>query len=103
MIILANFLNATAVVLGMVLNTLIVIMVIRMVLSWANPDPYNPFVRFITGVTDPLLQLVRPLSKYINPRNSRIDFSPLALFMILVFLNYFLVQVLHDYAFELRH
>lgn len=103
MIILANFLNAIAIVLSMVLNTLIIIMIIRMILSWANPDPYNPFVRFIVGVTDPLLQLLSPLARYVNPKNSRIDFTPLVLLLVLVFLKYFIVQVLMDYSFELKH
>lgn len=102
MIILANFLGALAIVLGMVLNTLVIILIIRMILSWANPDPYNPFVRFIIGVTDPLMQLVSPLARYVNPKNSRVDFTPLVLLLILIFLKYFMVQVLIDYSFELK-
>lgn len=103
MLILANLLNSIAVILGIILQTLIILISIRVILSWVNPDPYNPIVRFITSISDPMLELIRPLGRYVNPRGSRLDLLPLVLVLILIFLQSFLVQSLHDYAFQLRH
>lgn len=102
MIIIANFLNSIAVILGIIFQTLIILVTIRVVLSWVNPDPYNPIVRFIVAVTEPLLNLIRPLGKYVNPRGSRVDLLPLVLVLLLIFMQSFLVQVLRDYAMQLR-
>ena len=102
MIILSHFLNSISVILEIILQTLILLVTIRVILSWVNPDPYNPIVRFIIGVTDPLLAVLNPFRKYFNPAGSRIDWTPLVLVLLLVFLQYFLVPILKDYAFELR-
>lgn len=81
---------------------LILLSIARMVLSWVSPDPYNPIVRFIVGVTDPLFSIVRPLGRYVNPKGTGIDFTPYILLLALIFLQTFLVNVLVDYAEELR-
>ncbi|MBI4530238.1 MAG: YggT family protein [Candidatus Latescibacteria bacterium] len=60
------------------------VIIIRALISWVHPDPYNPIVRFLDSVTDPLLSFIRRLS----PRllwSTGIDFSPLiAIVMIQV-------------------
>jgi YggT family protein len=98
-IILANFLAGIAAVLSMVLTLMIWILVIRALISWVNPDPFNPIVRFLTSVTDPLLI---PLRRRIPLAAGAFDFSPIVLLLILVFLQYFLVETLKDYADQLR-
>lgn len=100
MIILANLLGAIAMVLDLVLGALIFIVFIRAILSWVNPDPYNPIVRFLTASTDPLLN---PLRRYIPPLGGSLDLTPLVLVAILYFLRAFLVATLVDYAAALRH
>ena len=102
MIILANFLNSIAVILGIILQTLIILVIVRVILSWVSPDPHNPIVRFIVSVTDPFLRLISPLGRYVNPKGSRIDLLPLVLMLILIFLQSFLVQLLRDYAYQMR-
>lgn len=51
-------------------------------LSWVNPDPYNPIVRFLRAATDPVLlpfrRLLMPLTQQI-----RIDFSPILAFLLI--------------------
>ena len=103
MIVLANFLNAIAAVLGIILQTLIILITIRIILSWVNPDPYNPIVRFIMSATDPLIQMATPLRKYLSPRGSQVDFTLLAVILILIFLQYFLVPTIQDYALHLKY
>lgn len=56
------------------------ILVIRVVISWINPDPYNPVIRFLYSITDPLLDLFRRL---LPIRIGMIDLSPLILFGLL--------------------
>ena len=99
MIILANLLNAVAVVLNMVLSTLLFIVVLRALISWVNPDPYNPIVRFLVGSTEPFL---RHLRKFVPVLGGRVDITPIILIMIVYFLQAFLVQTLHDYSYQMR-
>lgn len=100
MIMLANLMNAVALVLQVVLTFLTWVIVIQALLSWVNPDPYNPIVRFLFAATEPVYRLVRR----ILPRRSfgPVDFAPLVAIFVLMFLNYFLVQSLRDYAFAIR-
>jgi YggT family protein len=65
MFILGNLLAALASVIGLVLNLYMWIIIARAVISWVNPDPYNPIVRFLYSITDPVLLAIRrrlPLS-----------------------------------------
>ena len=55
MFILSNFLIAIAKVLDILLSIFMWIVIARAVLSWVSPDPYNPIVRFIHKVTEPVL------------------------------------------------
>ena len=56
------------------------IVIIAAVISWVNPDPRNPIVRFLWGVTEPLF---RPFRRLLPPsRTGGIDLSPL--FVLLV-------------------
>jgi YggT family protein len=57
-----------------------IILLIRIVLSWINPDPYNRLVIFLCGITDPLLDLAR---RYIPIRIGMIDLSPIIVFFLL--------------------
>jgi YggT family protein len=61
------------------------------VLSWANPDPYNPIVRFIHNVTEPVLYRIRAR---IPVNFGGIDFSPIVVILAVVFLQNFLVASL---------
>jgi len=99
MIILANILGGIAAILNSILFVMIIIVIARAVISWVNPDPYNPIVRFLTAVTEPLLGWLR---KYIPIIGGRLDLTPLVLLFILIFLRYALVQTLQDYAHIMR-
>ena len=66
------------------------VVLIRVLISWFNPNPHNPLVQFLRGVTDPALDTVRSFL----PRffwSTGIDFTPIVLFFLLrlvvVFLN----------------
>ncbi len=99
MFILGNFLLATADVLSMVLRLYMFIVIARALISWVNPDPYNPIVRFLYNATEPLLSRVRRVLPIFA---GGIDFSPLIVLVAIYFLQVFLVQSLHDLAFSIR-
>ncbi len=56
--ILARFTMFVAVALNGLLTVYFWILIIAAVLSWVNPDPYNPIVRFLRSVTDPVLDQI---------------------------------------------
>lgn len=51
--------RAIATVLDFVLTAYFWIVIISALLSWVNPDPYNPVVRFLRGVTEPVFYKIR--------------------------------------------
>ena len=91
MFIIGNFLFAVANVLHYVLYFYMWIIVARAVLSWVNPDPYNPIVRFIHNVTEPVLYRIRTK---IPVDFGGIDFSPIIVILGIVFLQNFVVKSL---------
>jgi len=95
MIILSNFIVAIAKVLDIVLTIFMWIVIARAVLSWVSPDPYNPIVRFIHKVTEPVLYQIR---KRIPVNFGGIDFSPIIVFLAIVFLQRFVVHSLYGLA-----
>lgn len=98
MFILGNLLMAIAKVLDTALSIYMWLIIIRALISWVNPDPYNPIVRFLVSVTEPVLY---PIRKRI-PLFGGIDFSPLIAIFAIVFLQTFLVQSLIQIALRLR-
>jgi YggT family protein len=95
MFVLGNFLNALAGVLHSVLFIYMWIVIISALISWVNPDPYNPIVRFLYNVTDPAFRLVRRILP-LPPMG--IDFSPIIVLLAIMFLDWFLVPTLQDLA-----
>ncbi len=98
MFILAHFLKALASVLNIALSLYMWIIIIRALLSWVNPDPYNPIVRFLYGITEPVLYRLRR----VIPPIGGIDLSPMVAILAIIFLKQFLIPVLYDLAYSLR-
>ncbi len=95
MFVLANFLEAVAVVLNYGLTFYMWIVIAGAVLSWVNPDPYNPIVRFINTATEPVLYQVR---KRLPVHFGGFDISPVVVLMAIIFLQTFVVNTLHGLA-----
>jgi len=100
MFVASNFLFALARVLDFILNALTWLIVIRALISWVNPDPYNAIVQFLYKVTEPILYPIRKLL----PSSFRvgIDLSPIITILIIIFCRSFLVQTLFDFAYKMR-
>ncbi len=91
MYVIGNLLMAIAKVLDLVLLLFMWIVIARAVLSWVNPDPFNPIVRFIHNVTEPVLYRVRA---FIPVSFGGIDFSPIIVLLGVIFLRNFVVKSL---------
>ncbi len=95
MFILANFLEAIAVVMDWALSLYMWIIVAGAVLSWVSPDPYNPIVRFINTATEPVFYQIR---KRLPVVFGGIDISPVIVILAIIFLQTFIVNSLHGLA-----
>ncbi|MCF7874797.1 MAG: YggT family protein [Candidatus Omnitrophica bacterium] len=97
---LSNFLIALANILNIVFTIAWWLILIRALISWVNPDPYNPIVQFLYKTTEPMLYPIRK----ILPQSLRfgIDISPIIAFLAIVFLRSFLIQTLYELAASLR-
>jgi YggT family protein len=93
------FLQALAGLLHMVLVAAEIVVIARAVLSWVSPDPYNPVVRIITQLSEPMLYPVRRRVPFL----SGVDLSPMIVLLALIFLDNFLVPSLQRLAFGLLH
>ena len=96
---IGNVILGIARVLGVVLNIYMWVIIIRALLSWVNPDPYNPIVQFLTRVTEPVL---RPLRKLVPTWKMGIDLSPLIAILIIYFLEIAVVDTLVRFGNSLR-
>ena len=99
MFVFGNVILGIARVLGVVLNIYMWVIIIRALLSWVNPDPYNPIVQFLTRVTEPVL---RPLRKLVPTWKMGIDLSPLIAILIIYFLEIAVVDTLARFGNSLR-
>jgi YggT family protein len=97
MFVAGNFLGAVATVLDMVLEFYKWVVIIAAVLSWVNPDPYNPIVQFLRKVTEPVLY---PIRRAMGGFGMGIDLSPLIVIVIIIFLQSFLVASLRQAAMQ---
>ncbi|QPJ66509.1 MAG: YggT family protein [Candidatus Nitrohelix vancouverensis] len=99
MFIFSNLLAAVAQVLSVGLTLYMWIIIIRALLSWVNPDPYNPIVQFLYSITEPVLYRVRQL---LPGPGMGIDLSPIIVLLAIMFMQEFLVRSLGDLAMQLR-
>lgn len=94
--IFGNLLSAIATVLNTVLELYFWVVIVSALLSWVNPDPYNPVVRFLRGVTEPVFYRVRKLLPFTY--TSGIDLSPIVVILVIQFLKMFVVRSLYQLA-----
>ena len=99
MFVFGNLLEALATVIEYVLQIYSWIVIARVVISWVNADPYNPIVRAIYSMTEPVLYRIRRAMPVFG---GGIDFSPIVVFIGIMFLQSFLVQTLRQLAFRMQ-
>ncbi len=92
MFVFGNVILGIAKVLDVVLNIYMWVIIIRALISWVNPDPYNPIVQILAKVTEPAL---RPIRKIVPPYKVGIDLSPLIATLVIIFLQYAVINTLY--------
>ncbi|MEQ1655009.1 MAG: YggT family protein [Nitrospira sp.] len=98
MFVFRNVLLGTATVLDYVLWLYMWIIIARALISWVNPDPWNPIVQFLDRATEPALA---PIRRWMGWRMG-IDLSPIIAILILTFLQFAVVQSLKDLALRMN-
>jgi YggT family protein len=97
---LRNLLDALTNLLGVIFTLAEVAIFLRVILSWANADPYNGLVKGVTALTEPIL---RPFRKIVPPwRVGGWDLSPLFAILAIDLLRRFLIPTLYELASKLR-
>jgi YggT family protein len=92
MFVFGNVILGITKVLDVALNIYMWVIIIRALISWVSPDPYNPIVQILTKMTEPVL---RPIRKLVPPYKVGIDFSPLIAALVILFLQYALINTLY--------
>ena len=95
MFVLSNFVVALARIVDITLTLYMWIIIFRAVISWVNEDPHNKIVIFLYRATEPVL---RPVRRIIPLRNVGIDLSPIIVILVILFLQYFLVETIIQLA-----
>jgi YggT family protein len=98
MFVMGNLIEALAKIIDVGLNIYFWIIVARAVVSWVNPDPYNSIVVFLYRVTEPILAPIRRRL----PMGMGIDFSPMVVILVIIFLQVFLVKTILQMAYYFR-
>jgi len=97
--VLSNFILAITTILDYILVIANWLIIIRALLSWVSPDPYNPVVRFLYAATEPILA---PFRRLVPIYNIGIDLSPILALLLIWFLRLFLIKTLVGFAIGIR-
>ncbi len=97
MFIFGELLKGLALLISLLFNVFYFVLVIRIILSWVDADPYNNIVQIIYAVTEPVLAPLRRLPLAVGG----LDFSPILAFIILYIVRNVLVNILYQIAFRL--
>jgi YggT family protein len=97
--VLRQFTVALATVLDGLLTFYMWVVIIAALLSWVNPDPRNPIVRFLYGVTEPVLYQIRRRLPFVHAGG--FDLSPLVLIVGIQFAKMVVVRTLYELAMRI--
>lgn len=82
-------------VVNVALNIYMWIVIISALITWVNPDPYNPIVRFLYSMTEPVFSAIRRRLPF---QMTAIDFTPMIVILAIIFVQ----QVLTQIALQIR-
>lgn len=98
MFIIGNLLISIAKISDMALTLYMYMIIGSAIISWVNPDPYNPVVRFLHRATDPVLSKVRSKLPYMGG----VDLSPMAVILAIYFMKSFVVASVMEMGFRMK-
>jgi YggT family protein len=93
---LGNIIDGLAWIIGSVLNIYFWVVIISALLTFVNPDPYNPIVKFLRNVTQPAFESVRRFFPFVIIGG--MDLSPVVVLLAIQFLSFAIVKNLKYFA-----
>lgn len=96
-----NIVYGLAVVADNVLWLYMWVVIIRALVTWVSPDPWNPIVQFLNLATEPALAPIRRGLSRMGWMGG-FDFSPIVLILVIIFLQTALVKSLYQLASNLQ-
>ena len=97
MFVFGNLIISFAKIIDIILTMAYWLILIRALISWVNPDPFNPIVQFLYRTTDPILNPIRSRLPFMP-----IDISPIIAFLAILFLRSFLVATLMEIGYRMH-
>ena len=98
MFVAGNALTAVATIIDYVLWLYMWVVIARALISWVNPDPWNPIVQFLNRVTEPVLA---PIRRWVGVRMG-MDLAPIVVILIITFLQIAVVDSLKELAMRIN-
>ena len=98
MFVMGNLISALAQLINTGLTIYTWVLIIRVLITWVSPDPFNPVVQFLNRATDPVLEPIRR----IIPPIGFLDITPIVALLLLQAVQHFLVRTLVDLSLRLR-
>lgn len=88
---------AIARLLSLLVNLYTFVIAASVFISWVNADPYNPIVKAIISLTEPIYRIFR---KIVPKRLYRtgFDFTPLVTLLALILVDTVLINMLFDFG-----
>jgi YggT family protein len=83
-----NFVITVAQLLSSVLEVYLWVVIISAVMSWIEPNPYNPIVRVIYSLTEPVFDFVR---RHLPVFFGGLDFSPIIVILVIYFVQSYFI------------
>lgn len=94
MFVLTNIFEAIISILDLLLSAYTFVVIAACLISFVNPDPYNPIVRLLRNLTEPVLWRIRKLMPFVH--RGGIDFSPLVLLLIIQLTRMIVIRSLYQ-------
>ena len=83
-------------VISTILTIYMFVVIVAVLITWVNPDPYNPIVRILRQLTEPLFYRVRRLMPFLY--QSGLDLSPIVVILGISFLRFVLPNLIYRLA-----
>ena len=78
---------------SLIINLYIWVVIIAALITWVQPNPYNPIVRFLWNVTEPVYRVIR---RYIPTNFGGFDIAPIILILGLEFLQILINNIIRS-------
>ena len=94
MFLLTNVLEAVLYVADTLLTVYSFVVIVVCLLSFVNPDPYNPLVRLLRYLTEPVLWRIRKFLPFVY--KGGLDFSPVVLLIGIQLVKMVLIKSIYQ-------